>query len=264
MELFVVRGGQQLNGTVRASGSKNAALPIMAATLAVEGKTTLTNVPDLVDVRTLSKLLTTLGSTVEFQDNSLTIDSNATANSVADYELVRRMRASFCVLGPMLARRGFACVSMPGGCNIGARPVDLHLKGLRALGAEIQVERGYVVAKANRLTGARIYLGGALGSTVTGTCNVMTAATLAAGTTQIEAAACEPEVVDVGRFLIAAGAKIRGLGTPLIEIEGVETLSAPTYEVIPDRIEAATLLIAAAITRGTVRVEDIQPDQMTA
>ena len=264
MELFVVRGGRQLNGTVRASGSKNAALPIMAATLAVDGQTSLTNVPDLVDVRTLSRLLSTLGSNVDFDANALTIESNATANSVADYELVRRMRASFCVLGPMLARRGFACVSMPGGCNIGARPVDLHLKGLRALGAEIKVERGYVIAKANRLRGTRIYLGGALGSTVTGTCNVMTAATLADGTTHIEAAACEPEVVDVGQFLIASGAKIRGLGTPLIEIEGVPSLTGPTYRVIPDRIEAATLLIAGAITGGEVRVEDVQPAQMTA
>jgi UDP-N-acetylglucosamine 1-carboxyvinyltransferase len=264
MELFVIRGGRKLQGTVRASGSKNAALPIMAAALAVDGPTTLQNVPDLVDVRTLSNLLRTLGADVSYDAGQLTIKPQDVSNSVADYELVRKMRASFCVLGPMLARRGFACVSMPGGCNIGARPVDLHLKGLRALGAEIRVERGYVIAKADRLQGARIYLGGALGPTVTGTCNVMTAATLAEGTTYIEAAACEPEVVDLGNYLNATGARIRGLGTPLIEIEGVDSLSGTNYQVIPDRIEAATLLIAGAITGGHVRVENLDPNQMTA
>lgn len=264
MELFVIRGGRRLQGTVRASGSKNAALPIMAAALAVDGQTKLSNVPDLVDVRTLSNLLRTLGATVDYDNGSMTIEPCCSSNSVADYELVRKMRASFCVLGPLLARRGFACVSMPGGCNIGARPVDLHLKGLRALGAEIRVERGYVIARADRLKGTRIYLGGALGSTVTGTCNVMTAATLADGTTFIEAAACEPEVVDLGNYLNATGARITGLGTPLIEIEGVPSLSGAAYEVIPDRIEAATLLIAGAITGGEVRVESLDPTQMTA
>jgi len=264
MDLFVVDGGRRLAGTVRASGSKNATLPIMAAALAVDGEVTLRNVPDLVDVRTLANLLQTLGAAVDRSEGRLTIDANDQSNSVADYELVRKMRASFCVLGPMLAKRGFACVSMPGGCNIGARPVDLHLKGLRALGAEITVERGYVIAKADRLRGTRVYLGGPLGSTVTGTCNVMTAASLAQGTTFIEAAACEPEVVDLGRFLIAAGAQIRGLGTPLIEIEGVEILSGTDYEVIPDRIEAATLMIAGAITGGAVRVENVDPTQLGA
>ncbi len=264
MELFIVKGGRRLTGTVRASGSKNAALPMMAAALAVDGPTTLSNVPDLVDVRTLSSLLRTLGADVTFTNAQLTIDPTDASNSVADYELVRKMRASFCVLGPMLARRGFACVSMPGGCNIGARPVDLHLKGLRALGAEIDVRRGYVIAKAKKLRGARVYLGGAMGSTVTGTCNVMTAATLAEGTTFIEAAACEPEVVDLGNYLNACGARITGLGTPLIEIEGVESLSGTSYEVIPDRIEAATLLIAGAITGGEVRVENLDPNQLTA
>src|SRR5262249_35368592 len=148
---------------------------------------------------------------------------------VADYDLVRRMRASICVLGPLLARRGRACVSLPGGCNIGDRPVDLHLKGLRALGANLRVERGYIVATARTLRGARIYLGGAFGSTVTGTCNVMAAATLAEGTTTIEAAACEPEVVDVGNYLNALGAKITGLGTPFVQIEGVESLTGTEH-----------------------------------
>ncbi len=183
---------------------------------------------------------------------------------LADYELVRRMRAGICVLGPLLARRGRACVSLPGGCNIGDRPVDLHLKGLAALGAELRVERGYIFARAKRLRGAKIYLGGPFGSTVTGTCNVMTAAALAQGITTIEAAACEPEVVDLGTYLNRMGAKITGLGTPFLHIEGVETLTGCEHTIIPDRIEAATLMIAAAITQGDVVLENIDVDHMTA
>lgn len=183
---------------------------------------------------------------------------------VADYELVRRMRAGICVLGPLLARRGRACVSLPGGCNIGDRPVDLHLKGLAALGAEIHVERGYILARARKLRGARIYLGGAFGSTVTGTCNVMTAAALAEGSTTIEAAACEPEVVDLGNFLNRMGAKISGLGTPFLRIEGVERLQGAEHEIIPDRIEAATLMLAAAITWGDVWLQNVRLEHLTA
>lgn len=183
---------------------------------------------------------------------------------VAEYDLVRRMRAGICVLGPLLARRGRACVSLPGGCNIGDRPVDLHLKGLRALGADLRVERGYVVARASRLRGAKIYLGGAFGSTVTGTCNVMAAATLAEGTTTIEAAACEPEVVDLGTYLNAMGAKITGLGTPFLHIEGVDSLSGAEHTVIPDRIEAATLMIATAISRGDVVLDNIRLEHLTS
>jgi len=183
---------------------------------------------------------------------------------LADYELVRRMRAGICVLGPLLARRGRACVSLPGGCNIGDRPVDLHLKGLAALGAELRVERGYIFARAKRLRGAKIYLGGAFGSTVTGTCNVMTAATLAKGVTTIEAAACEPEVGDLGNYLNRMGARISGLGTPFLHIEGVESLTGCEHTIIPDRIEAATLMIAAAMTRGDVVLENIDIDHMTA
>ncbi|HEY2253971.1 MAG TPA: UDP-N-acetylglucosamine 1-carboxyvinyltransferase [Planctomycetaceae bacterium] len=183
---------------------------------------------------------------------------------LADYELVRRMRAGICVLGPLLARRGRACVSLPGGCNIGDRPVDLHLKGLAALGADLRVERGYIFARAKRLRGARIYLGGPFGSTVTGTCNVMTAAALAQGVTTIEAAACEPEVVDLGNYLNRMGAKITGLGTPFLHIEGVESLTGCEHTIIPDRIEAATLMIAAAMTRGDVVLENIDVDHMTA
>ncbi|MBI3860664.1 MAG: UDP-N-acetylglucosamine 1-carboxyvinyltransferase [Planctomycetia bacterium] len=183
---------------------------------------------------------------------------------LADYELVRRMRAGICVLGPLLARRGRACVSLPGGCNIGDRPVDLHLKGLAALGAELRVERGYIFARARRLRGARIYLGGPFGSTVTGTCNVMTAAALAQGVTTIEAAACEPEVVDLGNYLNRMGAKITGLGTPFLHIEGVERLTGCEHKIIPDRIEAATLMIASAMTQGDVVVENIEAEHMTA
>src|SRR5258707_78063 len=183
---------------------------------------------------------------------------------LADYELVRRMRAGICVLGPLLARRGRACVSLPGGCNIGDRPVDLHLKGLAALGAELRVERGYIFARAKRLRGAKIYLGGPFGSTVTGTCNVMTAAALAKGVTTIEAAACEPEVGDLGNYLNRMGARITGLGTPFLHIEGVEPLTDCEHTIIPDRIEAATLMIAAAMTRGDVVLENIEVDHMTA
>lgn len=183
---------------------------------------------------------------------------------LADYELVRRMRAGICVLGPLLARRGRACVSLPGGCNIGDRPVDLHLKGLAALGADLRVERGYIFARAKRLRGAKIYLGGPFGSTVTGTCNVMTAAALAKGVTTIEAAACEPEVVDLGNYLNRMGAKITGLGTPFLHIEGVESLTGCEHTIIPDRIEAATLMIAAAMTRGDVVLENIDIGHMTA
>jgi UDP-N-acetylglucosamine 1-carboxyvinyltransferase len=183
---------------------------------------------------------------------------------LADYELVRRMRAGICVLGPLLARRGRACVSLPGGCNIGDRPVDLHLKGLAALGADLRIERGYILAKAKRLRGARIYLGGAFGSTVTGTCNVMTAACLAEGITTIEAAACEPEVIDLGNYLNRMGARISGLGTPFLHIEGVEALAGCEHTIIPDRIEAATLMIAAAVTLGDVVLENVTVEHMTA
>ena len=174
------------------------------------------------------------------------------------------MRASFCVLGPLLARRGRACVSLPGGCNIGDRPIELHLKGLRALGADIRVERGYVVAEVKRLHGNRIYLGGPFGSTVTGTCNVLSAAVLAEGETIIEAAACEPEVIDLGNLLNAMGAKIEGLGTPFLRIEGVDRLTGVKHRIIPDRIEAATLMVAAAITGGCVELENVNLNHLTA
>jgi UDP-N-acetylglucosamine 1-carboxyvinyltransferase len=265
MDMFVVRGGRPLQGKVAVSGAKNAALPIMACALSAEGTTTLWNVPHLVDVATLTQLLQSLGMRVQrLPEGELELEVQEETHSVAAYDLVRRMRASVCVLGPLLARRGQACVSLPGGCNIGDRPIDLHLKGLRALGAEIRVERGYVIAQADRLRGADIFLGGPFGSTVTGTCNVMAAATLAEGITTIEAAACEPEVADLGRYLNAMGAKISGLGTPFLTIEGVKQLQGATHAVIPDRIEAATLMMAAAITGGEVELENVEISHLTA
>jgi UDP-N-acetylglucosamine 1-carboxyvinyltransferase len=265
MDMFVIRGGRPLAGTVSVSGAKNAALPIMAASLLADGLTTLNDVPDLVDVETLGHLLRALGSRVERKPTGeLTLEVLNSRPNLADYELVRRMRASVCVLGPLLARRGAACVSLPGGCNIGDRPIDLHLKGLAALGASIRVERGYVFAEANKLKGASIYLGGPFGSTVTGTANVMAAATLAEGRTTIEAAACEPEVVDLGNYLNAMGAQITGLGTPFIQIEGVERLTGVAHTIIPDRIEAATLMIAVAICQGDIQIENVRLDHMTA
>jgi UDP-N-acetylglucosamine 1-carboxyvinyltransferase len=270
MDMLVVTGGRPLRGRLRASGAKNAALPIMASALLADGVTRLESVPELVDVQTLAHLLRSLGMRVERLESPdsdarpLELEVVNDQPSVADYELVRRMRASICVLGPLLARRGRACVSLPGGCNIGDRPVDLHLKGLAALGADLSVERGYIHAKATRLRGAAIYLGGPFGSTVTGTCNIMSAATLAEGVTTIEAAACEPEVVDLGRCLIGMGARIAGLGTPFLRIEGVDRLQGVSHCVIPDRIEAATLMIAAAITGGDVEIENVRLDHMTA
>ncbi|MFM9966468.1 MAG: UDP-N-acetylglucosamine 1-carboxyvinyltransferase [Planctomycetaceae bacterium] len=263
--MFVIRGGKPLYGRVRVDGAKNSALPIMAAALMADGQTLLRDVPNLVDVTTLADLLRSLGMRIERQpDRSLAMEVIDSRPVIAEYELVRKMRASFCVLGPLLARRGRACVSLPGGCNIGDRPIELHLKGLRALGAEIRVERGYVIAEVDRLHGNRIYLGGPFGSTVTGTCNVMCAATLAEGETIIEAAACEPEVIDLGNMLNAMGAKISGLGTPFLRIEGVDRLTGVEHTVIPDRIEAATLMIAAAITGGCVELENVNLTHMTA
>ena len=265
MDMLMVRGGRPLRGRVAVSGAKNAALPIMAAALAAEGTTLLRSVPELVDVTTLSHVLRTLGMDIQRQaDGALALTVTDDQRCLADYELVRRMRASVCVLGPLLGRRGRACVSLPGGCNIGHRPIDLHLKGLRALGAEITIDRGYVFARADRLIGADIYLGGSFGSTVTGTCNVMCAAVFAKGVTTISAAACEPEVADLGRYLNAMGARVEGLGTPLLRINGVESLQAVEHTIIPDRIEAATLLLAGTMTGGSLRVEQVDPTHLAA
>jgi UDP-N-acetylglucosamine 1-carboxyvinyltransferase len=265
MDCLRIAGGTRLQGLVSASGSKNAALPIMAASILADGPVSLIGVPELADVNTLALLLGHLGlETKRGMDGKLRIETVDAAPTTAQYDLVRRMRASFCVLGPLLAKRGKAIVSLPGGCNIGTRPVDLHLAGLAALGAEISIDRGYVIARARQLRGATIDLSGPLGPTVTGTANVMSAATLACGRTTILGAALEPEIADLGMFLSALGACITGLGTSTIEIVGVERLAGIEYEVIPDRIEAGTLLIAAAITEGQATVGNTRPTHLTA
>jgi UDP-N-acetylglucosamine 1-carboxyvinyltransferase len=258
MDMFVIRGGRPLQGRLPISGSKNAALPVMAAALAVDGPVALTNVPQLADVDTLGLLLQQLGVAQQrTADGRYLLQVTDERECVASYELVRQMRAGICVLGPLLAKRGRACVSLPGGCNIGHRPIDLHLKGLAALGADIRIEKGYVFATAGRLHGAEINLTGPAGSTVTGTCNIMTAACLARGDTTISGAACEPEVIDLGHFLIACGARISGLGTSLLKISGVTALSGRNHSIIPDRIEAATWMIAAAMTRGELQLTGV-------
>jgi UDP-N-acetylglucosamine 1-carboxyvinyltransferase len=263
MECYQIEGGIPLRGVVSVSGAKNAVLPIMAAALLTPEPCVIHRVPDLSDVRLMCEILTSLGAQVRFADGTLGIQA-ANLNSHADYKLVRQMRGSFCLLGPLLARLRKAHVSLPGGCVIGSRPIDLHLKGMRALGASIAIERGYVCAEAPRLTGAELFLGGRAGPTVLGTANVMMAATLAKGVTVIESAACEPEVVDLADFLVAMGAKISGAGSPFLSVTGVNELHGAEYEVIPDRIEAATYAIAAAATNGEVTIQNARPDHLHA
>ena len=256
MDAMVVTGGRKLEGRVRASGAKNAALPIMAAAILADGPIRLKNVPDLADIRTMSRLLVRLGVRVERQeDGDLVLESTSERQVRAPYEIVRTMRAGVCVLGPLIARRGRAEVSLPGGCAIGDRPVDLHLKGLRALGARLVVDHGYITGGCKRLRGAEMYLGGPFGSSVTGTANVLMGAVLAKGVTVIDCAACEPEVQDLARVLVKMGASIQGIGSPRLLIEGVDRLSGCEHTVIPDRIEAGTLLLAGAATGGDVTVE---------
>ncbi|GMV82228.1 MAG: UDP-N-acetylglucosamine 1-carboxyvinyltransferase [Planctomycetota bacterium] len=265
LEKLVIEGGHPLHGEVTVSGSKNAALPILAATLLAETPCDLGGVPRLRDVDVLARILGVLGMQIE-RDKSGRLHTKLLSEdcNTAPYELVSMMRASFCVLGPLLAKRGYAKVSLPGGCAIGDRPVDLHLKGFRALGAEIEIEHGYVIAKAKRLRGANIYLGGPNGSTVLGTANVMMAACLADGTTVIEHAAVEPEIVDLANFLIAMGASIDGAGSHRMTIRGVRRLEGCAHDVIPDRIEAATLMMAAAATGGEVLFKNIDPTHLEA
>ncbi|MEK7849954.1 MAG: UDP-N-acetylglucosamine 1-carboxyvinyltransferase [Candidatus Omnitrophota bacterium] len=264
MDKFIIEGGVSLKGTVEVSGSKNALLPILAATLLTKDKCVIKNAPDLRDTTSMLKILRYLGSNFDFRDHTIIIKPNGVAKIEAPYKLVSTMRASFCVLGPLLSRYRKAKVSLPGGCVIGVRPVDLHLKGLTKLGAKIQIKEGYVYAETKHLKGDHLYLGGAFGSSVLATANVMMAATLARGETIIESAACEPEVVDLARFLIKMGAKIKGEGSPCIEIKGVKELHGAEYEVIPDRIEAATLIMAAAITRGEVFVKNARYEHLIA
>ncbi len=265
MDAFKIHGGTPLRGTVTASGSKNAALPILAASLLTDEPIVLEDVPRLSDVSTQLKILKPLGVRHEWTGpNTLRLQCTPNDQCEAPYELVRQMRASICVLGPLLARRGRARVSMPGGCVIGSRPIDLHLKGLDALGAKLPIQHGYVEGTAKRLRGASIYLAGAAGSSVLATANVAMAATLAEGTTVIEGAALEPEVEDLLRCLAAMGARIDGIGTPRLSIHGVKSLRGTTHRVIPDRIEAGTFLIAAAATRGEVEVRRALPRHLGA
>ena len=260
--MLQIQGGTPLTGEVKISGAKNAALPILAATLLVDGPVTVGNVPHLHDVTTTNELLGRMGVSVTIDERMrVTVDASSITDFVAPYELVKTMRASILVLGPLLARFGRADVSLPGGCAIGARPVNLHVTGLQQLGADIRIENGYIKARAARLKGARLVLDTV---TVTGTENLMMAATLAEGTTHIENAAREPEVVDLANFLNVMGAQVSGAGTDTITIEGVARLHGGHYEVLPDRIEAGTFLVAGAITRGRVRVRNAVPHHLEA
>ena len=256
MEKLVIEGGKPLKGEVVISGSKNAALPILAATLLTDEVCVIRNVPRLRDTLTMIKLLRSLGKTVEITKNKITVTANGKLNHVADYKLVSTMRGSFCVLGPLVAKLHKAKVSLPGGCVIGIRPVDLHLKGLKALGTKIEIENGYVIARAHRLKGNYVYLGGVFGSSVLATANVMMAAVLARGETMIESAACEPEIEDLASFLMAMGAKIKGKGTPRLTITGVKKLHGLNYKIIPDRIEAGTYLLTAAATGSQITLKE--------
>lgn len=251
MDKILIVGGKRLQGEVNISGAKNAALPIIAASLLTDEEVRLKNVPGLNDVTTMCRLLEGLGTKIDANGDKLSINNKGITSYEASYDVVKTMRASVLVLGPLITRYGEARVSLPGGCAIGARPINLHLMGLEKMGAEIKVEHGYVIAKAGRLKGARIYLDF---PTVTGTENLIIAAVAADGTTIIENAACEPEIVDLADFLTGMGAKIRGSGSDLITIDGVDSLKGTEYKIMPDRIEAATYMVAGAITGGDLFV----------
>jgi UDP-N-acetylglucosamine 1-carboxyvinyltransferase len=260
MDKIVIVGGEKLAGEVRISGAKNAALPILASSLLVGGWNTFHNIPDLMDIKTIKKLLKSLGVEMDGEE-TLRINAGGITSCEASYDLVRTMRASILVLGPLVARQGEARVSLPGGCAIGARPVNLHIKALRELGAEVVLKDGYVEAKASRLKGAEIYFDI---STVTGTENIMMAATLAEGTTILKNAAREPEIVNLAEVLTNMGARIHGAGSDVITIEGVKSLHPTEAQVIPDRIEAGTFLIAAGITGGDIRITGCVPLHLDA
>ena len=262
MDKLQIRGGVPLDGEVRISGAKNAALPILAGALLANGPVTIGNVPHLHDVTTMIELLGRLGASVTVDERMrVEVDPRTSRETFAPYELVKTMRAAILVLGPLVARYGTADVSLPGGCAIGARPVNMHVAGLQAMGAEVHIENGYIKARAGRLQGARIVLETV---TVTGTENLMMAATLAEGQTILENAAREPEIVDLALFLISMGARIAGHGTDTIVIEGVESLHGTSYEVLPDRIEAGTYLVAGAITGGRVRARGARAEHLDA
>lgn len=261
MDKLLIKGGISLNGEIRISGAKNAALPILAGTLLADEPVIISNVPHLHDITTTMELLGRMGARLMIDERmNIEVNSQPINNYSAHYELVKTMRASILVLGPLLARYGRADVSLPGGCAIGSRPVDIHLKGMQAMGAKIAVENGYIKAVANkRLKGANLFLDTI---TVTGTENLMMAAALAKGQSIIKNAAREPEVRDLANFLNGLGAKIIGAGTDTIIIDGVEQLSGGQYRVLPDRIEAGTYLVAAAMTRGKIKIKDVQPETL--
>ena len=263
MDSLLIKGGVPLRGEVTISGAKNAVLPILAATLLTSEPCVIRRVPNLSDVKFMGQILNWLGAQVRFEGDSVRVQARK-IKGAGDYDLIRKMRGSICIMGPLLGRLNKATVSLPGGCVIGARPINLHLKGFEALGAKVTIEGGYVHARAKRLVGSAMFLGGRSGSTVLGTANVMMAATLAEGVTIIESAACEPEVVDLAQFLNAMGAKITGAGSPTMTVTGVKELHGAEHEVIPDRIEAATYAIAAVATNGEVTLHGARPDHMHA
>ena len=254
MAKIIVRKSNPLVGKVKIDGAKNAVLPIIAATLLAEGKSVLKGVPDLKDVHVISDLLRHLGAEVEYKDGNLTVDASNITTCEAPYELVRKMRASFLVMGPLLARFNKTKISMPGGCAIGTRPIDLHLKGFKALGANVIIDHGFVEANTENLVGSKLYLDF---PSVGATENIMLAASLAEGTTIIENAAEEPEIVDLANFLNEMGADVKGAGTNTIKIKGVKSLKGAEHNVIPDRIEAATYMVAAAMTKGDITIENV-------
>ncbi|WP_342528092.1 UDP-N-acetylglucosamine 1-carboxyvinyltransferase [Chryseomicrobium sp. FSL W7-1435] len=265
MDKIIVKGGRALTGNVRVEGAKNAVLPVLAAALlASKGVNTINEVPSLADVNTINQVLRSLNTKIDYkpENKQVIIDSTATLESEAQFEYVRKMRASILVMGPILARNGFARVALPGGCAIGSRPIDQHLKGFEAMGATISFGQGFVEARTEgRLQGAKIYLDF---PSVGATENIMTAAALAEGTTVIENAAKEPEIVDLANFINNMGGKVKGAGTDVIKIEGVAELTGAEHSIIPDRIEAGTFMVAAAITRGDVTIENAVPEHMTA
>jgi len=264
MDALRIHGGARLSGTLAVDGSKNAALPAMAAALMSSGTVHLRDIPTLSDIGNMVKLLREVGCEVTGQGRDCTIRTTDPTRTHARYEIVRTMRASICVLGPLLAARGEARVSLPGGCAIGDRPVDLHIRGLQALGASIELDGGDIIARAERLKGTTVFLGGPFGSTVLGTANVMSAAALAEGRTIIESAACEPEVTGLADMLNAMGARITGAGTPRIVVDGVDSLGDVDYTVIPDRIVAGTLAMAVAMTNGDATLTNFPHDNLLA
>ncbi len=266
MDYFVIQGGKRLRGKITISGSKNAALPIMAACLMCDEPVILRNIPNLSDIEYMIVILEKLGVRVDrLEPGTLRLEVVDNSNSHADYDMVRKMRASVCVMGPLLGRRKNVQVAMPGGCSIGTRPIDLHLKGFESLGADVElIEGGDVLCRTEKLEGHEIFLGGHFGSSVTATANVLMAAVFAEGTTVLESAACEPEVEDLANFLNAMGARITGQGSPRIVIEGVDRLSGGEYTIIPDRIEAGTFMVAAAISNSELRLENCRTEHLMA